>query len=55
VKSSCNCGNEPLGSIKCWENHRVAAQLVASQVVLRSKELVSQLTGVYFLQCLNNG
>jgi hypothetical protein len=43
VESSCECGNEPLGSIKCWETNRVAAQLVASPVVLTSRELVTYL------------
>jgi hypothetical protein len=36
-------GNEPSGSIKCWGNYRVAAQLVASREVLTSTELVSWL------------
>jgi hypothetical protein len=40
VESSCELGNEPSGSIKCWER-RMAAQLVASRVVLGSTELVS--------------
>jgi hypothetical protein len=26
------CGNEPSGSIKCWGNYRLAAQLVVSRV-----------------------
>jgi hypothetical protein len=41
VESSCKLGNEPSGSIKCWVTYRVAAHLVASQVVLSSTELVS--------------
>jgi hypothetical protein len=43
VESSCGCGNEPSGSIKCCEF--LVAQLVASRVVLSSIELVSQLQG----------
>jgi hypothetical protein len=39
-KSSCERGNEPSGSIKMLGNYRVAAQLVASRVVLGSTELV---------------
>jgi hypothetical protein len=39
VESSCELGNEPSGSIKCWD-YRVAAQLVASRAVLSSTELV---------------
>jgi hypothetical protein len=30
VEGSCEHGNEPSGSIKCWEVLEVAAQLVAS-------------------------
>jgi hypothetical protein len=41
VKSSCELGNEPSGSIKMPGIYRVAAQLVASRVVLSSTELVS--------------
>jgi hypothetical protein len=41
VESSCECGYEPSGSIKCWGNYQVATQLVASRVVLSSIELVS--------------
>jgi hypothetical protein len=37
VDSSCEQGNEPSGSIKCWE---VAAQLAASQEGLSSVKLV---------------
>jgi hypothetical protein len=33
VVGACECGDEPSGSIKCWE---VDAQEVASQVVLSS-------------------
>jgi hypothetical protein len=43
VESSCELSNEPSCSIKCWESTRVAAQLVASRVVLSSTELVSYL------------
>jgi hypothetical protein len=39
VESSCELGNEPSGSMKCWGNYRVAAQLVASRVALSSTEL----------------
>jgi hypothetical protein len=48
VESSCELGNEPSGSIKCWELPS-AAQLVASRAVLSSTELVSSmvlLTGI---------
>jgi hypothetical protein len=41
VESSCKLGNEPSGSIKMLGKDRVAAQLVASRVVLSSTELVS--------------
>jgi hypothetical protein len=41
VESSCERGNEPSDSIKMLGIYRVAAQLVASQVVLSSTELVS--------------
>jgi hypothetical protein len=40
VESSCELGNEPLGSINAG-NCRMAAQLVASRAVLSSTELVS--------------
>jgi hypothetical protein len=40
VESSCELGNEPSGSIKCWEL-QVATQDVASRAVLSSTELVS--------------
>jgi hypothetical protein len=43
VKSSCELGNEPSGSIKMLGICRVAAQLAASRVVLGSTELVSYL------------
>jgi hypothetical protein len=36
VGSSCEHGNEPLGSIKCWEVLRVAAQFAASREGLSS-------------------
>jgi hypothetical protein len=39
VESSCEYGNKPSGSIKCWETIPVATQLVASRVVLSSIEL----------------
>jgi hypothetical protein len=41
VESSCELGNEPLVSIEMLGIYRVAAQLVAFRVVLRSAELVS--------------
>jgi hypothetical protein len=40
VESSCELGNETSGSIKILGNYRVTAQVVASQVVLSSTELV---------------
>jgi hypothetical protein len=43
VESSCERGNEPSGSIKCWEIYRVATQLVASGVVLSVIELVNRM------------
>jgi hypothetical protein len=43
VESSCELGNESSGSIKMLGNYRVAAQLVASRVVLSSTELVSDI------------
>jgi hypothetical protein len=46
VESSCERGNEPSGSIKCWEIYRVAAQLLASRVVLSPTELVSWLVSM---------
>jgi hypothetical protein len=42
LESSCELGNEPSGSIKMLRIYRVA-QLVASQVVLSSTELVGWL------------
>jgi hypothetical protein len=36
VEGSCEHGNEPPGSIKCWEVLGVAAQLAASQEGLSS-------------------
>jgi hypothetical protein len=36
VEGSCERGDEPTGSIKCWESSRVAAQLAASQEGLSS-------------------
>jgi hypothetical protein len=45
-KSSCKCGDEPSGSIKRWENNRVATQLVAYRVVLNSIELVISICKV---------
>jgi hypothetical protein len=41
VETSCELGNELSGSIKMLRIYRVAAQLVASRVVLSSTELVS--------------
>jgi hypothetical protein len=41
LESSCGGGNEHSGFHKMLENYRVAAQLVASRVVLSSTELVS--------------
>jgi hypothetical protein len=41
VEGSCENSNEPLGSIKCWEIHKVAEQLAASQGGLISIELAS--------------
>jgi hypothetical protein len=38
VEGSCEDGDEPSGSVKCWE---AAAQVAASQVGLSSMELVS--------------
>jgi hypothetical protein len=38
-ESSCECGNEPLGSIKCWELLS-ATQLVPTREVLSSIELL---------------
>jgi hypothetical protein len=38
VEGSCEHGNEPLGSIECWET-RVAAQLVVSQEGLELHEV----------------
>jgi hypothetical protein len=40
VESSCELGNEPSDSIKCWELPN-GVQLVASRVVLSFTELVS--------------
>jgi hypothetical protein len=40
VESSCECGNETSGSIKCW-NYRVATQLQDSRLLLSSIEIVS--------------
>jgi hypothetical protein len=40
MESSCKLGNEPSSSINAG-NYRMAAQLVASRVVLSSTELVS--------------
>jgi hypothetical protein len=40
VEASYEHGNEPSGSIKCWEIILVAAQLAASQEGLGSMELV---------------
>jgi hypothetical protein len=42
VESSCEFGNEPSGSIKCWETYRVVEQLLASRVVLSSIEQVGR-------------
>jgi hypothetical protein len=41
VESSCECGYEPSGSIKCWEAIEVSKQLGMSRVVLSSIELVN--------------
>jgi hypothetical protein len=46
VESSCELGNEPSGSINAG-NCRVAAQLVASRVVLSCTELVCFRQGSY--------
>jgi hypothetical protein len=44
VESSCECGNEHLGSIKSWDTmYQAATQLVASRVVLSSTELIGWL------------
>jgi hypothetical protein len=47
VKSSYKLGNEPSGSIKMLGIYRVAAQLVASRVVLSSTELLITKQQVY--------
>jgi hypothetical protein len=39
VESSCKCGNETFGFHKMLGSYRVAAQLVASRIVLSSIEL----------------
>jgi hypothetical protein len=53
VESSYESGNEPSGSIKCWGTYRVAAQLMASRVVLSSTELVSYniIHNIMFIKC----
>jgi hypothetical protein len=48
VQSSCEHGNEHSGSIKMLDIYRVAAQLMASRVVLSSTESVSSLGTKYF-------
>jgi hypothetical protein len=48
VENSCELGNEPLGSIKCWELPK-AAQLVASRAVLSSTELVITITIIFIV------
>jgi hypothetical protein len=40
VQSSCECGNEPSGFHNMLGNYRVAAQAVASRVVLSSIQLL---------------
>jgi hypothetical protein len=40
VEGPCEHGIEPGGSIKCWGNSRVVAQLAASQEELSSMEFV---------------
>jgi hypothetical protein len=40
VESSCEFGNEPLGSIKCWETTEWL-QFLASRVVLGYTGLIS--------------
>jgi hypothetical protein len=41
VESSCECGNEPSGSIKCCEKNRVASHLLASRMVLSCVDVIS--------------
>jgi hypothetical protein len=48
VESSCELSNEPSGSIKMLGIYRVAAQLVASRVVLSSTALVSSKATAMF-------
>jgi hypothetical protein len=40
VEGSCECGNKPSGSVKCWGNSWVVAQLATSQEGLISMHLV---------------
>jgi hypothetical protein len=40
-EGSCEHGNEPSGSVKCWEVLEHLLQLAASQEELSSMELVS--------------
>jgi hypothetical protein len=42
VESSCEHGNEPSVSIKCWKHFCVAERLAASQAILSSMELVGR-------------
>jgi hypothetical protein len=46
VEGSCELGNEPLGSIKCWEVLGVAAELAASQEVLSSMMMMIMMSPI---------
>jgi hypothetical protein len=52
-ESSCECGNEPLGSLKCWETIEFATQPVAHRVVLSSIYLVVNIEPYLIISVLD--
>ena len=56
MADSCECGNEPSGSIKCAEFFYLAEDLLASQEGLWSAELCRTKTrGPQFMENSNRG
>jgi hypothetical protein len=53
-EGSCEHGNEPSGSIKCWEILRVAPQLAASQEGLSCMELIGKIILKLYINGLFN-
>jgi hypothetical protein len=54
VDSSCDCRNEPSGSVKCWKVLEYAANPVAARVALSSIDLVVLLQEIRRIYTMPN-